>query len=262
MNNINAQYRLIGMVHCKALPGTKDYGGDMQAIINSALQDAITLEKSGFDALIVENMGDQPFGALLDNAQIAALSVIASRISDRVNLPIGINAAFNDAETALSIAHAIGAQFVRLPVFVEQAMYYGGVLEPCCKTAIKHRHMLGAESIALYADIQVKHTYAVVPIPIEISAKNAVGAGADALIVTGESIGTETPLETIERVKKVVSIPVIAGSGVTPTNINTQLKYADGVIVGSSLKKQMHDPLDEAKCKALVLAAYGKDDVA
>ncbi|MEG0457685.1 MAG: BtpA/SgcQ family protein, partial [Oscillospiraceae bacterium] len=47
---------IFGMVHCKALPGTAFFDGDMQKIIDLAVEDAITLEKAGVDAMIIENM--------------------------------------------------------------------------------------------------------------------------------------------------------------------------------------------------------------
>lgn len=88
------------------------------------------------------------------------------------------------------------------------------------------------------ADIQVKHTNMLLPhVTIEKSAKNAVDCGADAVIVTGSAIGETTPIEMIERVKKVVKVPVVAGSGVNAQNIDAQLSIADGAIIGSSLKE-------------------------
>lgn len=39
------------------------FDGDYQRIIDRAVQDAVTLEKAGVDAVIVENMGDTPFSA-------------------------------------------------------------------------------------------------------------------------------------------------------------------------------------------------------
>ena len=40
----------------------------------------------------------------------------------------------------------------------------------------------------------------------------------------------------IERVKKLVNIPVIAGSGVNDLNIKGQFNIADGAIIGSGFK--------------------------
>ena len=54
---LNSQ-TVIGMVHCLPLPTTAGFDGDYQRIIDRAVQDAVTLEKAGVDAVIVENMGD------------------------------------------------------------------------------------------------------------------------------------------------------------------------------------------------------------
>ena len=51
---------VIGMVHCLPLPTTAGFDGDYQKILDRAVQDAVTLEKAGVDAVIVENMGDNP----------------------------------------------------------------------------------------------------------------------------------------------------------------------------------------------------------
>ena len=52
---------VIGMVHCLPLPGTVGFAGDCEKIYAQAVLDARTLEESGVDAVIVENMGDGPF---------------------------------------------------------------------------------------------------------------------------------------------------------------------------------------------------------
>ena len=62
---LNSQ-TVIGMVHCLPLPTTAGFDGDYQRIIDRAVQDAVTLEKAGVDAVIVENMGDTPFSAFFE----------------------------------------------------------------------------------------------------------------------------------------------------------------------------------------------------
>lgn len=229
---------VIGMVHCLPLPGTVGYGGDCEKIYAQAVQDAKTLEESGVDAVIVENMGDGPFAVKLDTAQVAALAIAASKVREAVKLPVGIDAAFCDHEASISIAHCLGCQFVRIPVFVDTVEFYGGIITPCARECMTFRKNLGAQDIMVLADLQVKHTNMLLPhVTIERSARNAVDCGADAVIVTGSAIGETTPIEMIERVKKVVKIPVIAGSGVNAKNIDAQLSIADGAIIGSSLKE-------------------------
>ena len=229
---------VIGMVHCLPLPGTMGYAGDCEKIYAQAVQDARTLEESGVDAVIVENMGDGPFAVRLDPAQAAALAVATAKVREAVKIPVGADAAFCDYALSLSIAHCTGCRFVRIPVFVDTVEFYGGIITPCARDCMAFRKNLGAEDIMVLADIQVKHTNMLLPhVTIEKSAKNAVDCGADAVIVTGSAIGETTPIEMIERVKKVVKIPVVAGSGVNARNIDSQLSIADGAIIGSSLKE-------------------------
>ena len=82
---LNSQ-TVIGMVHCLPLPTTAGFDGDYQRIIDRAVQDAVTLEKAGVDAVIVENMGDTPFSAFLNKAQVAALTAACMTQSSPWNM--------------------------------------------------------------------------------------------------------------------------------------------------------------------------------
>ncbi|MFR8492994.1 MAG: hypothetical protein ACLVC1_05180 [Mediterraneibacter gnavus] len=44
--------------------------------------------------MIVENMGDTPFSALLNKAQLAALTAATLAVKNAVNIPVGVVAAF------------------------------------------------------------------------------------------------------------------------------------------------------------------------
>lgn len=263
MNNeflkCNGQF-VIGMVHCLALPGTANFKDNIENITDNAVNDAITLEKAGVDAIIIENMGDDPFSINLDVAQISALSAISAKVSEKVKVPIGIDAAMNDYKASLSIAKAIGALFVRIPVFVDTVEFYGGIINPCARECMIYRKNINAENIKILADIQVKHTHMLLPhVSIIDSAKSAQSVGADAIIITGTHIGKETPIDIIENVKKVTSIPVIAGSGVNKSNIKSQLSIADGAIVGSSLKEngKLTNPISYNLTKELMSELKG-----
>lgn len=229
---------VIGMVHCLPLPTTAGFDGDYQRILDHAVQDAKTLERAGVDAVIVENMGDAPFSAKLNKAQLAALAAAAMQVKNAVSIPVGVDAAFNDCEANLAIAAITGASFVRVPVFVDTVVFTDGILYPCAKQCMEYRKALGREDIKILADVQVKHAHMLLPyLAIEQSAREAEDSGADGIIVTGTQIGEETPMDLIQRVKKVVKVPVYAGSGVKAGNIKSQLQTADGAIIGSSLKE-------------------------
>ena len=227
---------VIGMVHLAPLPTTAGFDGDFQKIIDRAVGDALTLEKAGIDAVIVENMGDTPFSALLNKAQVAALAMASFAVKKAVKVPVGIDAAFNDYEASLAIAAMVDAVFVRVPVFVDTVVFTDGLIYPCAKKCREYRKPICQEDIQLFADIPVQHAHLLLP-QIEQSAKEAADNGADGIIVTGSQIGEETPIEMIKKVKHVVKIPVFAGSGVNAGNIKEQLGIADGAIIGSGLKE-------------------------
>lgn len=251
---------IIGMVHCLPLPKTPHFADNCETIIQQAVEDAKKLEEAGCDAVCIENMGDAPLTISMDVPQIAALSAVCAMIRKEISLPLGIDAAFNDYKSSLSIAKILGADFVRIPVFVDTVVYFGGTINPVACDCMRFRKELGAEDVKILADIQVKYTKMLLPsVSLEESAKNAVACGADALVVTGSASGDETPLESIQRIKELVSVPVIAGSGVNTENIKTQLAVADGAIVGSSLKEGgiMSNPISLPMTRDLVQAYKG-----
>ena len=94
-------------------------------------------------------------------------------------------------------------------------------------------------------------------VDIATSAKWAQHQGADAVIVTGCSTGTETASSDLEKVKNSISIPVAVGSGVTEKNIAEKMQIADILIVGTTLRRNgsMAEPIDEAQARALLRAA-------
>ena len=75
------------------------------------------------------------------------------------------------------------------------------------------------------------------------------------MIVTGASTGSAADLEELQKVREAVpQTPVLVGSGVDTENIGTILDLADGVIVGTSLKKDglVNSPVDIDRVRALV----------
>ena len=248
------------MVHCLPLPKTANFSDNCDYIIEQAVTDGKKLEEAGCDAICIENMGDTPLKPTMDVPQTAALAAIAALIRREVSIPIGIDAAFNDFKASLSIAKFLDAVFVRVPVFVDTVVYFGGTIQPAAAECMVYRKELFGRDIMIFADIQVKYTRMLLPeVTLEESALNAAACGADALIVTGRASGDETPIESIDKIKRTVSIPVIAGSGVTEQNIKEQMRIADGAIVGSGLKEGglISNPIDLAMSRNLIAAFKG-----
>lgn len=251
------QKPIIGMVHLKALPATAGFSGDMGPVYEQALADARRLLDGGVGALLVENDGDQPYESKLSTPQVAALAAVASRLRGTFDVPLGISAAFNDYEAALSIAKAVGAGFVRIPVFVDTVVAFCGVIGPAAPMAVKLRSRLQAGEVQILADVQVKYTKMLLPaITIEESAKMAQSCGADAIIVTGVSSGDVPPIDAVKRVKQAVAAPVLIGSGIARENVQEQLAIADGAIVGTTFKRDGR--IDEEKVRDFMRAYRGE----
>jgi len=80
---------------------------------------------------------------------------------------------------------------------------------------------------------------------------------ADALIVSGVGTGQAADMADVERVRRACpKTTLLLGSGVNATNVKEYLRVADGVIVGSSLKKdgKLANPVDAKRVATLVKA--------
>ena len=226
---------LIGMVHLKPLPGSYLYDGDLDGIVEAALRDARTIEKAGFDAVMVENFGDVPFPKYVDKTTVAAFTAVAKEIRNEVSLPLGINVLRNDGIAAYSIAYAVKADFIRVNVLSGVAYTDQGVIEGIAHELAKLRKLLPSR-IRVFADVHVKH--AVHFGDFEDSLRDTVERGlADAVVVSGKATGKPVDLERLALAKKISPVPVLVGSGTTYDNLPELWEHADGFIVGTWIKR-------------------------
>ena len=252
---------LIGMIHLLPLPGSPRYSGEgISGALEAGLRDAKALQNGGVDGLLLENYGDSPFKpAPNDPETVASMTVIGMEIAKQVDVPIGVNVLRNGALSALAIAHAINAHFIRVNVLTESLMTDQGIINGCAHDLMRYRRQLGAADVQVYADVRSKHAAPIVSRPVEESARDAAYRGmADALIVTGPYTGVEPDRDQLRRVKESVpDRPVLIGSGLTSRNAAKLLTEADGAIVGTSLKVDglIEKPVDEMRVRELVRSA-------
>lgn len=250
---------LIGMVHLPALPGSPNHRLSMARIIEAASKDARTLAEAGFDAVMIENYGDAPFTAhRIDAASVAAMAVIADRVREASGLTIGINALRNDARSALAIAAATNAEFVRVNVHTGVYATDQGFITGQADETMHYRRRLGVD-VAVFADVHVKHSMPISqPDLAEAARETAYRGFADGLIVTGVATGRPTDASQVRRVKEAVpDRPVIIGSGATTESIRALLDICDGAIVGTHIKEnaQTTAPIDPRRAAAYIRAA-------
>ena len=70
---------------------------------------------------------------------------------------VGVNVLRNDAATALGIAAATGARFVRINVHTGAMVTDQGVIEGRAAETLRERARLGLDHVRVFADVHVKH---------------------------------------------------------------------------------------------------------
>lgn len=174
-------------------------------------------------------------------AMMAALARLIRAEVPRLGLGIIIEA--HDPAAALSVAHASGADFVRLKVFVGGAMTAGGPRYGLGSEAVAKRTVLGRDDITILADVHDRTARPLSDEPQSFAANWASRTGADGLIITGSSFADT--LSRIADVRRAVpERPIFIGGGVTETNVAEALVTSDGVIVSSALMRKDADEDD------------------
>lgn len=231
---------VIGMVHVEALPGTPNYSGSINEIVDKSLAEAELYKNLGLRGIMIENMHDVPY---LNNSAgpeiTSTMAIIANEIKKEFNLFSGIQILAAANKEALAVAHASNLDFIRAEGFVFAHVADEGIIESNAGELLRYRKQIGADSVKIFTDIKKKHSSHTITSDVSIleTAKTAEFFLSDGLIVTGSSTGEEADLDELKIVKENSTIPVIVGSGVNSKNINSYFEFADVFIVGSDFKK-------------------------
>jgi membrane complex biogenesis BtpA family protein len=244
---------VFGMVHLAPLPGAPSFSS-WDEVLGRAAADARAIAGSGCDGLVVENFGDKPFtkGRVEAETVAAMTRVIVESVRRETSLPLGVNVLRNDAQSALAIAAATDAAFIRVNVHTGAAVTDQGIIEGDAYGTLRKRATL-APHVLIFADYLVKHA---TPMG-EVSPKDLRLRGlADALIVTGAATGAAADPQRLRELRESVSdTPLLAGSGVTAENA-ALFAEADAVIVGTAGKREgnVDAPIDATRLAAIVRA--------
>jgi hypothetical protein len=133
-----------------------------------------------------------------------------------------------------------------------------GLLHGIAHDLLRDRSALGAAGIAIFADVDVKHSAPLAPRPIEDEIDDTIHRGmADALIVSGAGTGKATDPKKLARVKqRAGTTPVLVGSGATPETISDIRQQCDGAIVGTYFKRdgRVDEPVDADRVRRFMAA--------
>ncbi len=211
----------------------------MDRVLNQAQEEASVLDLGGADGIIVENFSDVPFRiGQVEPDTVAAMTLAVQRVKQGTDLPVGVNMLRNDAKSALAVAAATGADFIRVNVHYGVMAAEEGLVQGDAYETLRHRKALDVD-VQILADVLVKHAVPVGPQDLGQMAQETMYRGlADGLIVSGPVTGLPAEASDVAVVRKAVPQGfLLLGSGVTEENAPRLLVGADGAIVGTSLKR-------------------------
>jgi len=229
---------IIAMVHLSALPGSPLYNskGGLNLIIENARNDIKALQKAGVDAIMFGNENDRPYELEVNVSSTATMAYVIGLLKEEISVPFGVNVLWDPIST-IALAAATGASFAR-EIFTGTYASDMGLWKPDAGKAVRYRQSVDREDLLLFFNISAEFAYSLDKRSVAERAKSAIiSSKPDAILVSGNVTGESADLNELKSVKEIVTeVPVLANTGVNITNVEETLKFADGVIIGSSLK--------------------------
>ncbi len=253
---------LIGMVHVGATPGSPHASMSPADLARAAAEEARILADAGFSAAIIENMHDRPYVMSPDAATVSCMTRAGDAVRDAApTLAIGVQILSGVGFEALAVAHAIDARFIRVENFTFAHVADEGLMPTAgAGMLLRHRRAIGAERVAVFADIKKKHaSHAITSdVPLAEACRAAEFFLADGVIVTGVSTAAPTAPSDLAEARAATALPILVGSGASAETLPALFGHADGVIVGSALKHAglWSNPLDPARCRSFADAYH------
>lgn len=250
---------LIAMAHVPALPGTPLYDerAGLAGAVSAVSRDVDVLLGAGFDAVMFCNENDRPYQLQAGLESAAALARVVTECRP-AGIPFGVDFLW-DARCALAVAVATGASFIRE---VATGVWESdmGLLSPDAAHLLRERRRLDADDLAVLMNITPEFASGIGRRdPAEVAASTSVSSLADVILVSGRMAGAEPEVDTIKAVREAVDprTPVLLNTGARAESIASYLTYADGCIVGSSLKVDGYtwNPVDPERAKRFVETA-------
>ena len=233
-----ARPAFIACLHLLPLPGSPGWGGDMGAVLDRALAEAEVFAAAGVDGMILENTHDVPYLKRSPEAgTVAAMARAAAEVRRRFDLPLGIQVLAGANLAALDIAVSCDLDFIRVEGFAYAHVADEGIIESDAGRLLRRRAHLGAGHIEVWADIKKKHSSHAVTDDLSLreTAQGALFFDADGVIVTGGATGLPAEISDLERIAD-LPLRKVVGSGINAENIVGFARFADALIVGSSIK--------------------------
>jgi len=252
---------IIGCLHLRALPGTPKWNKEytLEQHIEDLRNEAKILMELGYDAVVFANESDYPYLEHVGPEIVAAYARIVTEVKRELTVPFGVGVLF-DPYATVALAMATGASFVR-GFFTNTCVTDFGIINRVTGEIFRYAKHIGAGDLSIYTAIEGHYGEILDKRPVEEKFRSvAFIVPVAGYIMSGPISGVAPDASTLAKLKEIdPSIPLILNSGASPENIKSLLPYCDGVIVGTSLKKDRYlfNPIDYENAKAFIQAAKG-----
>jgi uncharacterized protein len=100
----------------------------------------------------------------------------------------------NDAESALAIATAVAAEFIRVNVYIAARLTHQVLIQGVAHRVLRYHKSIGSD-VGILADVDVKHSVPLAPKELTDEVEDTVFRGcADGIIVSGTATGKRTAI--------------------------------------------------------------------
>ncbi|MEK6828606.1 MAG: BtpA/SgcQ family protein [Nanoarchaeota archaeon] len=205
------------------------YGG--QKCMEQADDEIVIFEEEGVDGYIVENYG----GGI---EEVRGVLRLLNEFEKFETMYKGINILPNNFELAFALASVYKLNFIQLDYISGQ---YVGRSASDTKKIDSYNYEKFRDKfpeIKVLGGVHPKYYTPILGSKLESDIEDAMER-CDAIVVTGEGTGKETPLDKIKKFRSIIgnNFPLIIGAGLTESNAEEQLQFANGAIVGSYFKQ-------------------------
>jgi hypothetical protein len=240
---------VIAMIHFSALPGAPFYSQSLQKTLERAVSDAKALQKGGVDGVLFSNEGDRPYSLNVGPETVASMASLVTKVSQELSVPFGVDVLW-DPYATFAVAKATGATFART-LLIGAFSSDIGFIDVKCPEILRYVKKIGAEDVKRFVYLNPEFGSTLGNRTIEQAAKTVQFMDiAHVLCISGPATGLPITVEELKDAKKgAPELPVFINTGAKKTNIPELLPHAEGVVVGTSLKKDglTWNPVEEKR---------------
>jgi hypothetical protein len=192
----------------------------LNKIIDHALVHTQIAWDSGIRAMYYQDVHDVPVSRTVSPEKLAQMTQIGQEIKKAFpELRLGVCFMQNGAREPLQVACDIGAEFVRIKVYIGVMIKAEGMVQGCCYDAIQYRERVCGGGIKIIADVYDRVGMPLAPMPWPEACRHAVQFGrADGLVLTGHTV--EDSIRIFDQMTdKNLSVPLFLGGGATPQTV-------------------------------------------